>query len=251
MADLNFNLVLSGGGARGYAHIGILQALQEQGLEINAISATSAGALIGVLICDGYSPAQIKEIILNEEPKISWSALGIKQGLFSSHTIQGILKKYLRSKTFEELKTPLFISLTNLASGECEIINNGPLLEVLLASSAIPAIFSPVLINNVPYADGGMTNNLPSEPFQNSKVKTIACHVNPLSPYQSNFSTAKIIDRSMHIVLRNTIKKSIQNAYLFIEPPNLHQFHLLDTKKAKEIIDMAYKYVKENVNLLV
>lgn len=249
MNKLNYNIVLSGGGARGYAHIGILQALLEQNLSITAISGTSAGALIGALICDGYTPIQIKEIILKEEPKISWSALGFKEGFFSSHTIHALLKKYLRSKTFADLKLPLFVSLTNLANGEGELINQGELHDVLLAASAIPAIFSPVMINQIPYADGGMTNNLPIEPFQKSKYKTIACHVNPLSPYSGDFSTAKIIDRSMHIVLRHHIKQSIHAVDLFIEPTELHQFHLFDTRKAEAIIQIGYEYVKENVKL--
>lgn len=249
MKNPHYNLVLSGGGARGYAHIGIIQALLEQGLEISAISGTSAGTLIGALICDGYSPSQIKEIVLEEGPNIVWSALGFKENFFSFNTIQALLKKYLRSKTFSELKLPLFVSVTNLASGKGEIISQGNLLEVLFAASAIPAIFSPVLINQTPYADGGMTNNLPIEPFLNDQHKTIACHVNPLSPYKPDFSTAKIIDRSMHIVLRNHSMRSIQAANIFIEPPELYQFHLFDTKNAEAIIQMGYDFVIENVQL--
>ena len=243
MADLSYNLVLSGGGARGYAHVGIIQALQEKGLQINAIAATSAGALVGALLCDGYSTTQIKEIIISEEPKISLSALGFAQGFFSSHTIQGVLKKYLKSKTFADLKIPLHISLTNLANGQSEIFSEGNLLDVLLAASAIPAIFSPVMINQIPYADGGMTNNLPIDPFLNQSVKTIACNVNPLSPYQPNFSTAKIIDRSMHIMLRQNIQAAVKSCDIFIEPPLLHQFHLFDTNKATQIIQLGYDYV--------
>lgn len=220
---------------------------QEMDIQISAISGTSAGALIGVLICDGYTPMQIKEIILSEEPKISWSALGFKQGLFSTHTIHALLKKYLRVKTFADLDRPFFVSLTNLASGENEIINQGDLLEVLLAASAIPALFSPVEINEKPYADGGMTNNLPLSPFLKSNTKIIASHVNPLSPYQSNFSTAKIIDRSMHIMLRSHINEAIQSCDIFIEPPQLHQFHLFDTKKAKDIIEVGYEYTKNEI----
>jgi len=240
MNSTYYNIVLSGGGARGYAHIGILQALNEKNILPSAISGTSAGALVGVLIADGYTPEEIRQIIIKEEPSLSINYFGFTNGFFSADSIHGLLERNLRSKTFKDLRIPFYVSVTNLLNGENEIISEGDLIDVLIASSSIPVLFPTVFINQTPYADGGITNNLPIEPFIGSARKIIACHVNPLSPFQLGISTAENIDRSMHMALRTQLKDKLQYCDQFIEPTQLHQFDLLETKKVAEIIQMGY-----------
>jgi len=249
MNSQHYNLVLSGGGSRGYAHIGIIEALLEKGITLNAVSAPSAGALIGAFICDGFPPAEIKEIVLKEEPKITFNLIGFNKGLLSFNAVTAFIKKHLRSKNFEQLKTPLYVSTTNLLNGEQTIFNEGPLLDVLLAASAIPVLFPPVLINEVPYADGGISSNLPVEPFLNESQPIIGVHVNPFSSYSKSGSTTENIDRSIHMALRTGLKANINRCDVFIEPPALANYHLFENKKTKEIIQAGYDFVTNNVEL--
>jgi NTE family protein len=243
---MNFNLVLSGGGVRGYAHIGVLRALFEKEISINAVSGASAGALIGAFICDGFHPVEIEELILVHEPKISFNYFGIKESILSFNSVAELLRKNLRSQTFDKLKTPLFVSVTNLKNGKHEIFNSGNLINALLASSAVPVLFPPVIINEIPYADGGLTSNLPVQPFFTSKEKIIGVHVNPVQDFSLDIGMVQNIDRTLHLLLRSNVIDCISKCDIFIEPPDLKQFHLFESKKTSKIIKTGYDFVKQS-----
>jgi NTE family protein len=241
------NLVLSGGGVRGYAHIGALKALYEKGIVISAISGTSCGAMVGAFICDGYHPSEIEEILLKHKLKVSMNFMHFKDSLLSFDAYAKILRRYLRTVRLENFKIPLFVSATDLNTGRQKIFSKGNVIDCLIASSAIPVLFTPVLIGKVPYADGGMSNNLPVEPFVGKKTRIIGIHVNPVQNFSRRAGLVQNIDRSMHIIVGNNIRGSIKHCDVFIEPPELDQFHVLDTAKAKKIIDIGYDFVKKKV----
>ncbi len=243
-----FNLVLSGGGVRGYAHIGALKALFEMGVEIGAVSGGSSGAIVGALLCDGYSPEEIAEIIVKEEPRIGISWRHFKKGLLSFEKVRVLLKKYLRARNFSELKMPLFVGATSLETGLQEIFREGDLVTALAASSALPLLLAPVVINNIPYADAGMSNNLPVEPLLGLGEKIIGVHVNPILPFRDSGGLMETIDRSMHIIVGNNIRSSVSMCSVFIEPAELVNYHLLAHKKAAEIIEIGYRSVKDTVS---
>lgn len=245
------NLILSGGGARGYAHVGVVRAILESGIQIKAISAASSGALLGAFICDGFSPHEIEEIILKHEPQLKFNYTGFWDNLLTFNSFSDILKKNLRSKHLEDLKIPLHVSVTNLNNGRCEILNKGNLVNVLSASSAIPVLLAPVIINNIPYADGGMSNNLPIEPFNLKSEKVIASHVNPIPDYDENLNMIQNMDRSIHIIMRNNILNAIDKCDLFIEPPALKKYHLFESKVAKELIEIGYSFSKNEIDLSI
>ena len=110
-------LVLSGGGAKGFAHIGVLQALNEAGIFPDIISATSAGAIVGVLYADGYKPAEIMKI-LNSNSMMHYIRPTVpREGLLQISGVVRLLRDNLRAKTFKELKIPMFITATDLNYG--------------------------------------------------------------------------------------------------------------------------------------
>jgi NTE family protein len=244
---MRYNIVLSGGGARGYAHIGALKALLEMGVDIAAISGGSSGALVGALFCDGYTPADIEEIILREQPRIGVNVRALRHGILSFASVRALLEKYVRAKRFEDLKTPLFVSATNLGDAKQKIFSSGDLLLPLCASSAIPMLLAPVDIEGVPYADAGMSNNLPVEPFIGRNEKMIGIHVNPVPPYRRNAGLIETIDRSMHIIVGNSTRSSMSVCDIFIEPPALVNYHILQWKKAAEIIKVGYDHVRSSL----
>jgi NTE family protein len=243
------NLVLSGGGMRGYAHVGIVKALLEKKIHVCAISGTSSGALIGAFLCDGFHPDEIEHIILKQQPQIGFNYKIFSESLLTFSSFTEVLKKNLRSKKIEQLKTPLHIALTNLNTGRQEIVKEGNLLDALTASAAIPVLLPSVSINSIPYADGGMSNNLPVEPFLRRKEMLIGSHVNPLPDYQKKVNLIQNADRSMHLIMQNKVQEGKEHCDVFIEPPALKKFHLFESKKAREIIRQGYEFVKTEMNI--
>ncbi|HRD51327.1 MAG TPA: patatin-like phospholipase family protein, partial [Flavobacteriales bacterium] len=172
--------VLSGGGARGFAHLGVLEACAEAGIAPSAISGTSAGALVGAFIAGGIAPAEVLALIHAQVPEIfnRWRIL--RGDRLSQQRMRDFLEGHLPAKRFDQLGMPLFVSATDFTTGRQRIFSSGELIPALLAASAVPVIFPAVEIDGRPYVDGGLSNNLPVEPFNDRRAQVIAVYVNPL-----------------------------------------------------------------------
>ena len=151
----------SGGSARGYAHVGILKALSEHGIEPKILSGTSMGAVVGVLYAAGYTPEEIQEILVRETFSKVTSFAWQTTGLLKMQKLRPVLKKYI-ADDFAGLKKPLFIGIANLNEARKELRSSGPLHEYLIASCSVPGIFAPVSIDGSSYVDGGLMCNLPA-----------------------------------------------------------------------------------------
>ncbi len=245
----SYNLVLSGGGARGFAHLGVIKALEEKGVSFAAISGASSGAFIGALLCDGYSIDEIKEIC-KDANRLTRINFHFTQGLLSMESLTNILLKHLRSKTFDELKYPLYVAVTDLNDGKQVIIKEGKIIDAIIASASIPILFPTAFINGIPYADGGISGNLPVEPFLHSSLKTIGIHVNQFGTYNSSDTIITQIERIIHLGIKSTVLREMQQVDLLIEPDELKTYGLFDTKKINEIIQTGYEYTKEKIQQL-
>ncbi len=234
-------LALSGGAARGLAHLGVVKALYEHDIKPDCISGTSAGSITGVFLADGFDPEEMLEIFL--EKKI-YNFLGLtfgKMGLLKIKGIREVLEKNLKAKTFEDLKTPLFVASTNLNSGEIEYFSEGDLIEKVIASSSIPVLFTPVKINGSLYADGGILDNLPVKPLKGKCKRIIGVHVNYTGPDDTIDSMMKIAERSFHLSTGARIAEMAKECDLFIEPEGLKKFGLLDIGKGRKMFEIGYK----------
>ncbi|HOZ86510.1 MAG TPA: patatin-like phospholipase family protein [Bacteroidia bacterium] len=243
------NLVLSGGGTRGYSHIGVAAALLEKGIGVSGISGASCGAVVGAFICDGFHPIEIEEILLKHEPELGFNYTRFWKNLMSFDDYTRILKTNLRSKTFEGLNKPLYVTVTDLNNGCQVIISKGNLLEALIATTAIPVLLPPCYINGVPYADGSLSNNLPVEPFLNTPEKIIGVHANPIPDFDPGIGMTQGIDRSLHLIMRNGILKNSRLCDVFIEAPDLKKHQLFESKKTRELVNIGYNHVMNKVDL--
>lgn len=236
--------VLSGGGARGIAHLGVLQAFAEADIVPSAISGTSAGALIGAFIASGLTPAECTSL-LNEEwelPRTRWKML--RGELLTQRRIGEFLQAYLPYKRFEELRMPLFVSATDLEHGGQRIFSSGEIIPAVLAAGAVPVIFPPVMIDGTPYVDGGLSNNLPIEPFEDRKAEVIAVYANPLPLYSAERSLRRTLDRTFHLSFRELVMRSAKGCRMYIEPPELARFGMFDLRHATEIHRIGYEHTK-------
>jgi NTE family protein len=237
----NINLILSGGGARGIAHLGVIKSILEHKLIINSISATSAGAIAGAFIAKGLSPDEVLEISV-ENSAFNVIRPPFNLGFFSKKNMERVLHKYFPEDSFSALSIPLYVSATNINNATTDYFSSGELIKILIASSALPIIFPSIEINGFQYLDGGLLNNLPVEPFLETDHQRVGVHVNPIGTKEHLTSTFRIIERSMELAVYKNIHTRKAHCDLFIEPPDLRQFTTYDFPKAKEIFNVGYEY---------
>jgi len=155
-------LALSGGVARGPAHVGALLALERAGIPIDVVAGTSAGSLVGALYCAGMSPTRMVELITH----FGWRQIARlvfpRQGFVSFDKLERWLASTLNGATFETLQKPLAVVATDLDGGEPVILCNGPVARAVHASCAVPGFVVPVKWNERTLCDGGASCNLPT-----------------------------------------------------------------------------------------
>ena len=142
LTDKKIGLVLSGGGIRGMAHIGLIKAMEERNLEAKTVAGTSVGALVGALYANGNSTTEMLQFF-KETPLFQYSFFAFgKPGLIDTERYVPILKKHFQKNSFATLKKPLFVVATDMQNGTERVFHEGELIRPLLASAAL----SPVLV---------------------------------------------------------------------------------------------------------
>jgi NTE family protein len=243
---MKLGLVLSGGGARGITHLGILKALEEMGVEFSIISGTSAGSIIGALYAYGYRSEEIFSVVKSlsffKSLRPAWTRVGLLQMLW----LQELLLKYIPENNFSALKIPLTVAATEIGKGEIHYFTEGELIPVVIASSSIPAVFNPVQFGEGTYVDGGILDNLPVKPIIDKCDFIVGLHCNSISENFNHLTIKSVIERSLLMAINANTQISRGMCNLFIEPPHLDRYTAFDIGRAQEIFDIGYKYTKEN-----
>jgi NTE family protein len=240
-------LVLSGGGARGFAHLGVIKALNETGIYPDVISGTSAGAIIGALYADGYTPDEILNL-MNIGSRLDFMRPALpREGLLQINGIIKILKTCLRSKTFEELRIPLYVTATDLNNGKAVYFSEGDLIDPVIASASIPVVFQPVKIDDISYVDGGVLDNLPLRPIENKCSILIGSFVNPVGYIEKISGLINIAERTFMLSMSKEIFEKAKKFDLFIAPLELRNYKILDPEKASELCDIGYNATMEKL----
>ncbi|MFT6845215.1 MAG: NTE family protein [Flavobacteriales bacterium] len=241
----DLGIVLGGGGARGFAHLGVLKALEEQGVVPDICAGVSAGAVVGAFwaanqsIEDAYEFLKSRKIISYK--KVKWP----KHGLLNLNSLGRDIEKKIPFKNIEDLPRPFFIGVSNFTQGHPDYITQGDLATYVLASSSIPVVFPPITIDNELYVDGGLFNNLPVSPLNLICKKVIAVNISPTAPRKNITNILNVATRAFQLsVSANMMHQKIQ-ADILIEPKELSNFDLLDTSHAEEIFDLGYQAVKK------
>lgn len=247
-STIKTGIVLSGGGARGFAHIGVLKALNEAGIYPEMISAVSAGGIVGVLYADGFAPDEIFELFKKLDIFKILKFYRPAFGMLKADGLEKALRQNLRSKNLESLPIPITICATNFSKAKTEFFTQGDIVSTVLASSAIPVVIKPIQIQGDYYVDGGLMNNLPVEPLLGVCNEIIGVNVNPVKQAGSFASFRNYTDRIVHLALRANIQNNIQKCDVYIEPPGLMDFHIFNISSAKKIFDIGYVHTKQLIN---
>ncbi len=237
-------IALSGGGVRGFAHLGVLKALNEKGIYPEVIAGTSAGALAGIFYADGYSPEESFEIFYHNS-LFHFTQVAIpNKGLLSMEKVSKILKKTIRANTFDELKIPLYVATANLNDGVIEYFHQGSIIDKVIASACIPVLFKPQIIDGKTFVDGGVFDNLPLEPIKDQCKKLIGSHVNPTGKEKNLDSIFRIGERAFHLTVDTISKEKKELCDLFIEAAGLCNYGMFSLDKGREIFETGYKVTK-------
>ncbi len=246
-------LVLSGGGVRAIAHIGFIKVLLENNIVPTRVSGTSGGALVSALYAAGYSIDEMLNFFL-ETPLLKLSLYARnKPGIMDSDKYILFFKKYFPKDSFDKLKYPLTVTATNLLTGTLDYFTKGQLIRPLIASSALPPIFSPITINNSVYCDGGVLNNFPIEPLEPFCSDIFGSFVNPVSKIETDEinTSLKLMYRVYHIGLdANNTKKFDRCNYVF-SPPEINNIGILDSNSIDKAFKIGYDFAHKEMDKIL
>ena len=160
---LHIGLALGSGAARGFAHVGVIQALEEAGIRPELVAGTSAGSLVAALYASGKNSAQLKKIADSmEEAEITdWMIPILNRGALRGEALARYVNTQVGGQAIESMKMPLGIVATDLQSGEAMLFRRGSTGTAVRASSAVPGVFQPVKVGSREYVDGGLVSPVP------------------------------------------------------------------------------------------
>jgi len=238
-------IALSGGGVKGLCHAGVLKALEELGIKPEIISGVSAGALVGALYSDGYSPDEIavcfEEINFRNMTKIRLP----NGGFFKTDIFQKFLSNKLRARTFEELSIPLRVVATDLDNGQSVTFKSGKLIDPIVASCTFPVLFCPKIIDGIHYVDGGVLKNFPVSTIREECEKVIGINASPLVASEYKQSILNVALRSYNFMFKANILYDKSLCDLLIEPVDMANYETFDVDKGREIFDLGYRTAKQ------
>jgi len=240
-------IALSGGGARGIVHIGVLEALHKYGIRPEIISGASAGALVGVFYAAGMEPLQILELVKSNKMVKMFKWQLPSNGLIDIKKVLSLLENNIETDDFSSLKKPFYCSVVNLNSGHSEIKNEGKLFQWVLASASIPIIFEPQIIDGSTYVDGGLLNNLPVDCIRDQCRTLIGVHVNHNGPEKNISGIKAIAERTFRLAMGQNVRDSLSKCDFVIDPPDTRIYNTFDFNKADEIFRIGFEEAEKRI----
>ena len=256
-------LALGGGGAKGVAHIGGLQALEEARVKPDYIAGTSVGAMVAAMYAFNVNINTIANIARDLTlAQITTFKLN-KTGFFTADPLKEILIEYLGEVNIEDATIPLSIVATDLTSGEEVIFTEGPLADAVCASASIPGVYIPMRLNGRILVDGGIVQNVPIRPLKAMGAGVIiASQLGGVRAYEEPKNVLDVMRNAFDIALSQRTKQEVKQADLLIAM-DLRDFSIADNTQrydelfaigydtaAKELAKMAW-YRKGNLLLYV
>ncbi|MDG0969951.1 MAG: patatin-like phospholipase family protein [Porticoccaceae bacterium] len=251
LLNTSVGLALGGGAAKGIAHIGVLQALEDAEVKIDYLAGTSVGSMIAALYAFGVDLEIIGEVAQQLTlSKVSSFKL-TKTGFFSTDSIKALIIDHLGTVNIEDANIPLAIIATDINTGEQVVFRSGPLAEAVCASSAIPGVYIPMEINGRMLVDGGLVQNVPVGPLKSMGAGvTIASHLSNVDRYPQPTHILDVMRNAFEIAVSRHTQTQLKEADLVIGM-NLSDFSLRDnTDRYDELFAIGYNSGKQQITKL-
>jgi NTE family protein len=248
--EYRLGMVLSGGGSRGLAHIGVLKALGEEGIEPDCLSATSSGAIVSALYAAGYSPDEMLAFFETKHPfRVSKLAL-LKPGFIDTEKVVADLLEYFPDDSFEALGKKVFMTATDIVNGKLEVFASGRLIPAVLASSSAPLVFTPTEFGGRWFSDGGIIDNFPVDPLFGLCETILGVYASPLlRREQSELKSSLAVGmRALEVGMYYRSRDRFHQCDLVICPPELARYGHFDTKHYADILEIGYRAARERMS---
>ncbi len=236
-------LVLGGGSAKGFAHVGVIRALEKEKIPIHMIIGTSVGSLIGGLYAANPDSFQLEwaAFKINRGDILDFSVVSSKMGPVQGTRLESFVEQNAKVKTVEATKIPFYPVATDLNTGETVTLEKGSLAKAIHASSAIPGIFVPVNFGNRTLVDGGVTNNIACE-VARAKGADVIIAVNLQRDIRDTNinSVIDVIAQSIAIMMHVNSKTKLTHADVILEP-DTKGISMFDFTQKKALMEEGIK----------
>lgn len=234
-------IALGGGSARGFAHIGVLQALDEARVPIGVVAGTSAGSLVGAFYAAGFSPWKMQEVALKvRDIDVADLSSGNKRGMIGGAALQRLVNGFLNNMPIEKMPRRFAAVATDLANGEKVAIQRGDTGAAVVASCSIPGVFIPALFEGRELVDGGLTSPVPVAVARELGADAvIAVDVGGRPSSKPRSGLYEIILQSFEIMGRSLAQLEGKSANLLIQPQT-DRYDSSDFSARKEMIEAGY-----------
>ncbi|HET7732342.1 MAG TPA: patatin-like phospholipase family protein [Paludibacter sp.] len=258
--DDTLGICLGGGAALGFAHIGVLQSLEDHGIYPTHIVGSSMGAIVGTLYAAGYTPKEMLQMIKDDKLYKITTLMTFRPGFLrsglSAHTmLRALIRELIPHNSFEQLKKKMYVCVVNLNTAEWEFVSSGNELDKWVAASAsIPGLFETIKQDEIDYIDGGVLNNMPAQGIKDLCQTIIGVDV---IPHKAPTELKKPIDTLAYAVRAMQHQNSKEGRDLcryLIEPQAIEEFHEFSFDAYLAIYQHGYsaatKYILENPEMM-
>lgn len=241
--DTVTGLALSGGGAKGFSHIGVLMAFERSGLQIDIMSGVSAGSIAAVLYAAGLRPTDIMRCFTEASKFGDFTEWSIpRDGFLKLDRFGKLLEEWLPVKRLEDLSIPTVVCATDLDHGKAVGWSKGEIVPRVIASCSVPIVFKPKVINGVQYVDGGVLRNLPAWAIRSYCNTLYGVNCNPLKPAKKKIKTLlDVALRSYQLMSKANVPQDLRLCDKVIQINDLSDVSIFDLSALKKGVMAGYE----------
>ncbi|MGD9699712.1 MULTISPECIES: patatin-like phospholipase family protein [unclassified Acinetobacter] len=224
-------LVLGSGGARGYAHIGVIQVLEQQGIHPDLIVGTSAGSIVGSIYASGKTAEELRDIALSMKANDVRDVKLDMKGFFDGQKVENYVNQQVNNTPLEALKIPMYVVATELKQGKKVVFNYGNTGQAVRASVSIPSMFIPTKIGADEYVDGGLVSPVPvgvARDLGADIVIAVDILAQPMHTETSN--VWGMFNQNINIMQSRLAEEELKHADIVIQPDLREKGHIFDVK---------------------
>lgn len=224
-------LVLGSGGARGYAHIGVIEVLEQQGIRPDFIVGTSAGSIVGSIYASGKSAAELRDIALKLKANDVRDVNVSLKGFFDGKKVEDYVNDQVHNIPLQKLKIPMYVVATELKDGTKTVFNYGNTGQAVRASTSIPSMFVPTKIHNAEYVDGGLVSPVPVEVARELGADVvIAVDILAQPIHTETTNVWGLFNQNINIMQGRLAEEELKDADVVIQPDLREKAHIFDVK---------------------
>ena len=242
-------LVLGSGGARGYAHIGAIEALEENGIYPDLIVGTSAGSIVGSIYASGKSALELRDVALNLKANdVRDVKLDIK-GFFDGKKVENFINQQVNDVPLQSLKIPMYVVATELKEGKKVVFNYGNTGQAVRASVSIPSMFIPTKIGDDEYVDGGLVSPVPVQVAKELGADiVIAVNILAQPVHTETTNVWGLFNQNINIMQKYLAKEELKYADIVIQPDLREKAHIFDVNGRETTMQAGKQATLEQIN---